>query len=49
MDKAARNGIRVADLLDAEEFEDKLRRLVEEKNQVIQQVYGGEQLNADDS
>ncbi|WP_219834657.1 adenylosuccinate synthase [Paenibacillus sp. R14(2021)] len=47
MDKAARNGIRVADLLDAEEFETKLRRLVVEKNQVIEQVYGGEKLDAD--
>ena len=28
MDKAARNGIRIADLLDAEEFEGKLRRIV---------------------
>jgi adenylosuccinate synthase len=48
MDKAARNGIRVADLLDAEEFETKLRRLVIEKNQVIEQVYGGEKLDADE-
>ncbi|SDS82570.1 Adenylosuccinate synthetase [Paenibacillaceae bacterium GAS479] len=48
MDKAARNGIRIADLMDAEEFEGKLRHLVTEKNQVIQQVYGGEPLNADD-
>lgn len=48
MDKAARNGIRVADLLDGEEFESKLRRLVAEKNQVIEQVYGGEKLNADE-
>ncbi|REE78611.1 adenylosuccinate synthetase [Paenibacillus taihuensis] len=48
MDKAARNGIRVADLMDAEEFETKLRRLVAEKNQVIEQVYGGEKLNADE-
>ncbi|WP_308636964.1 adenylosuccinate synthase [Paenibacillus silvisoli] len=48
MDKAARNGIRVADLMDAEEFETKLRRLVAEKNQVIEQVYGGETLNADE-
>ncbi|MBM7567912.1 adenylosuccinate synthase [Paenibacillus sacheonensis] len=48
MDKAARNGIRVADLLDAEEFESKLRRLVTEKNQVIEQVYGGEKLDADE-
>ncbi|MFC5653173.1 adenylosuccinate synthase [Paenibacillus solisilvae] len=47
MDKAARNGIRIADLLDAEEFEGKLRRLIVEKNQVIQQVYGGEALDCD--
>ncbi|MGK9253107.1 adenylosuccinate synthase [Paenibacillus humicus] len=47
MDKAARAGIRIADLMDAEEFEGKLRRMVEEKNQVIQQVYGGEPLDAD--
>ncbi|MFF2092123.1 adenylosuccinate synthase [Paenibacillus sp. NPDC058174] len=47
MDKAARNGIRIADLMDAEEFESKVRRLVIEKNQVIQQVYGGEPLEAD--
>lgn len=35
MDKAARNGIRIADLMDAEEFELRLRPLMEEKNQVI--------------
>ncbi|AJY74865.1 adenylosuccinate synthase [Paenibacillus beijingensis] len=47
MDKAARNGIRIADLMDAEEFEGKLRRLVAEKNQVIEQVYGGEALDVE--
>lgn len=47
MDKAARNGIRVADLMDAEEFETKLRRLVEEKNRLIEQVYGAKGLSAD--
>ncbi|WP_274654902.1 adenylosuccinate synthase [Paenibacillus humicola] len=47
MDKAARSGIRIADLMDADEFEGKLRRLVEEKNQMIRQVYGGEPLDAD--
>lgn len=47
MDKAARNGIRVADLMDAEEFETRLRRVIVEKNQVIEQVYGGEKLDAD--
>lgn len=47
MDKAARNGIRIADLMDAAEFEDRLRRLVAEKNQVIEQVYGGEPLDVE--
>jgi adenylosuccinate synthase len=40
MDKVARNGIRIADLMDAAEFERKLRQLVKEKNEVIEQVYG---------
>jgi adenylosuccinate synthase len=40
MDKAARNGIRIADLMDPAEFERKLRHLVAEKNALIEQVYG---------
>lgn len=48
MDKAARNGIRIADLMDAEEFELRLRPLMEEKNQVITQVYGAEPLNVEE-
>lgn len=47
MDKAARNGIRIADLMDAAEFEEKLRRMVAEKNTLIEQVYGSKGLNAD--
>ncbi|WP_248929303.1 adenylosuccinate synthase [Paenibacillus hamazuiensis] len=47
MDKAARNGIRIADLMDAQEFEKKLRRLVAEKNTLIEQVYGAKGLDAD--
>ncbi|MDG0795229.1 adenylosuccinate synthase [Cohnella ginsengisoli] len=47
MDKAARNGIRIADLMDAEEFTLKTRRLVAEKNQVIEQMYGGDKLDAE--
>lgn len=39
MDKAGRNGIRIADLMDPAEFERKVRRLVKEKNSLIQQVY----------
>lgn len=48
MDKAARNGIRIADLMDAEEFELRLRHLMEEKNQVITQVYGAEPLDVEE-
>ncbi|MEC0371160.1 adenylosuccinate synthase [Paenibacillus chibensis] len=48
MDKAARNGIRIVDLMDADEFEQKLRPLMEEKNNLIQQVYGGEPLDVEE-
>lgn len=48
MDKAARNGIRIADLLDAEEFEIKLRHMVKEKNHIIEQVYGAEPLDVEE-
>ncbi|MDB4866314.1 MAG: adenylosuccinate synthase [Cohnella sp.] len=47
MDKAARNGIRIADLMVAEEFTDKARRLIAEKNQIITQMYAGEALDAE--
>ncbi|KRE53538.1 adenylosuccinate synthase [Paenibacillus sp. Soil522] len=47
MDKAARNGIRIADLMDAEGFEARVRSIIVEKNQLIEQVYGGEHLDAD--
>jgi adenylosuccinate synthase len=47
MDKMARAGIRMIDLMDAEEFTAKARRLVEEKNRIIRSVYGGEPLDAD--
>jgi len=47
MDKAARNGIRISDLMDAEEFEARVRSVIIEKNNLIQQVYGGEPLDAD--
>lgn len=48
MDKAARNGIRIADLMDAKEFELKLRHLMKEKNQVITQMFGGEPLDEEE-
>ncbi|OUM93693.1 MAG: adenylosuccinate synthase [Thermobacillus sp. ZCTH02-B1] len=47
MDKMARAGIRMVDLMDPEEFTAKARRLVEEKNRMIQSVYGGEPLDAE--
>ncbi|RKP51342.1 adenylosuccinate synthase [Cohnella endophytica] len=47
MDKAARNGIRIADLMVAEAFEEKARAIIADKNQVITQMYGGEGLDAD--
>ena len=39
MDKAARIGIRVADLLEADTFAEKLRRNLEEKNRLFQKMY----------
>ncbi|NBI29207.1 adenylosuccinate synthase [Chengkuizengella marina] len=47
MDKAARNGIRISDLMDEELFEEKLRRMVEEKNQVIKSVFGEQPLDVE--
>ncbi|QJD85743.1 adenylosuccinate synthase [Cohnella herbarum] len=47
MDKAARNGIRIADLMVAEAFEEKARAIIADKNQVITQMYNGEALDAD--
>jgi adenylosuccinate synthase len=39
MDKAARTGIRIADLLDKEEFEKKLQQNLKEKNRLFEKVY----------
>jgi len=47
MDKASRSGIRIADLMDAEEFSARVRAIVKEKNQLIQQVYGAEPVDAE--
>jgi adenylosuccinate synthase len=47
MDKAARNGIRIADLMVAEAFVEKARDIIADKNQVITQMYKGEPLDAD--
>ncbi|MCL6447240.1 MAG: adenylosuccinate synthase [Armatimonadetes bacterium] len=42
MDKAARAGIRVADLIDPEEFPARLEDALQEKNRLLNQVYGAE-------
>ncbi|HEY8911453.1 MAG TPA: adenylosuccinate synthase [Desulfosporosinus sp.] len=47
MDKASRIGIRIIDLLDKEEFADKLRRNLVEKNNLFVKVYGKEALEFD--
>jgi len=39
MDKAARMGIRMADLMDKESFKEKLEQNVEEKNRLFEKVY----------
>jgi adenylosuccinate synthase len=48
MDKAARVGIRIADLLDPEEFKVKLQRNLEEKNRILTKVYEVEGLQFDE-
>ena len=44
MDKAERIGIRVADLLEKDTFEEKLRQNLTEKNEMITKLYGHEPL-----
>lgn len=48
MDKSARVGIRIADLLDKEIFAERLKINLEEKNNLIVKLYGGEPLKFDD-
>ncbi|WP_088072049.1 adenylosuccinate synthase [Gottfriedia luciferensis] len=48
MDKAARVGIRMADLLDKEEFYEKLKRNLEEKNNLFEKMYDSNALNIED-
>ncbi|MGF9723633.1 adenylosuccinate synthase [Bacillus safensis] len=48
MDKAARVGIRVADLLDCEVFEEKLARNLEEKNRLLEKMYDTEGFKIED-
>jgi len=48
MDKAARIGIRIADLLDREVFEEKLTRNLEEKNRLLERIYETEGFKLED-
>ena len=47
-DKAARTGVRAADLLDIEALIPRLENILEYTNAVITKVYGGEELSFDD-
>ena len=47
-DKAARTGIRAADLLDLESLYPRLDELLEHKNAIIEKVYGGAPLSLDE-
>jgi adenylosuccinate synthase len=46
-DKAARIGIRIVDLLDHEILEERIRRNIEEKNQIISKIYSAEELDVE--
>ncbi|MGP7818857.1 adenylosuccinate synthase [Niallia sp. 01092] len=48
MDKAARTGIRIADLLDREVFEEKLARNLVEKNRLLERIYETEGFKIED-
>jgi adenylosuccinate synthase len=48
MDKAARIGIRIADLLDREEFERKLTQNLAEKNRILEKLYDAEGFKLED-
>src|SRR5699024_2284150 len=48
MDKAARSGIRIADLLDKESFTEKVKQNLEEKNRLFEKVYGVEPIDPEE-
>lgn len=47
MDKFARTGIRVVDLLDRDVLRDKITVALEEKNAILKHIYGDDQLDVD--
>ena len=48
IDKYARKGIRIVDLLDKKILEEKIRKNLKEKNTIIKKVYEREELNVDE-
>ncbi len=48
VDKFARTGIRVVDLLDRDVLRQKLKRAIEEKNVILQSIYGAEGLDVEE-
>lgn len=48
IDKYARKGIRIVDLLDRSVLEEKIKINIEEKNNILRKVYNHEELNVDD-
>jgi adenylosuccinate synthase len=49
MDKAARIGLRMADLLDEKELLSRLSFVLEQKNAIITKIYGGEPISLEDT
>ena len=47
-DKIQRKGIRIQDFLSEEKFYEKLKNNLEEKNQIIEKIYGGNSINFDE-
>ncbi|MEM1126838.1 MAG: adenylosuccinate synthase [Bacteroidota bacterium] len=47
MDKFARTGIRVVDLLDRDVLRAKLKTAIEEKNAILKSIYGADELNVE--
>lgn len=47
MDKTARIGIRIADLMDRDEFAYKLKHNLQEKNRILEKIYGAEGFDFD--
>jgi adenylosuccinate synthase len=47
VDKVARVGIRIVDLLDRDKLRDKIRKNVEDKNQILSKVFAAEEINVE--